>query len=55
MTRLGVMQAVNADGDPVTGSTLIGNSLKVIRGVPGSPAEEYAERFGLTFEPVGQE
>ena len=55
VTRLGVMQAVNADGDPVTGSTLIGNSLKVIRGVPGSPAEEYAERFGLTFEPVGQE
>ena len=31
------------------------NSLKTISGVKGSAAEEYAERFGLTFEAVGQD
>ena len=55
VTDLGVVTVTGPDGEPVTGRAPIGNSLKTIRGVKGSAAEEYAERFGLIFEAVGQD
>lgn len=54
-TDLGVVTVTGPDVEPVTGRAPIGNSLRTIRGVKGSAAEDYAERFGLTFEAAGQD
>ena len=54
-TEIGVIRYVNdGSGSLTDGYSSISNSIQTIRGVPGSAAEEYAQRFSLTFVPVDE-